>query len=266
MNSLLTLLDDIAATMDDVAVMTKVAIKKTSTLMSDDLAVNAGVINGVGANRELPIVWKIFVGSLVNKVIAIGGILLLHYLYPPLINHLLLLGGLYLCYEGAHKVVEKISNKNNEAKKESKTESARIKGAIITDLVLSFEIITMAKSEVTGDFLSIILTLSLVGLAASVLIYGLVAIIIKIDDFGVLLVEKGNTKSGQFFINSMPYIMKGLAIIGTVAMFLVGGSLIGHYFHLNYILPIIIQDLGLGIIGGGLTIFLTFLPKKILAK
>ena len=266
MNSLLTLLDDIAATMDDVAIMTKVAIKKTSTLMSDDLAVNAGVINGVQANRELPIVWKIFVGSLVNKVVAIGGILLLHYLYPPLINHLLFLGGLYLCYEGAHKVVDKFFSKDKDTKKENKSESARIKGAIITDLVLSFEIITMAKSEVSGDFLTIILTLSLVGLAASFLIYGLVAIIIKVDDFGVILVEKGSTKLGQFFINSMPYIMKGLGVIGTVAMFLVGGSLIGHYFHLRYILPTIIQDLGLGIIGGGLIISLTLLLKRLFTK
>ena len=171
MNSLLTLLDDIATTLDDVAVMTKVAIKKTSTLMSDDLAVNAGVINGVEASREIPIVTKIFFGSLINKVIAIGSILLIDYLYSPLVNHLLFIGGIYLCFEGAHKVVEKIKNKKDaKNSKASKTEKERIKGAIITDLVLSFEIITMAKSSMSGDYLGVVLSLCLVGLLASILI------------------------------------------------------------------------------------------------
>ncbi len=264
MNSLLTLLDDIATTLDDVAVMTKVAIKKTSTLMSDDLAVNAGVINGVEANREIPIVTKIFLGSLINKVLAIGSILLIDYLYSPLVNHLLFIGGIYLCYEGAHKVVEKIKNrKKKNQNKEVKTEKERIKGAIITDLVLSFEIITMAKSSMQGDYLDVVISLCVVGLLASILIYGLVAIIIKIDDFGLFLVNKGNPKIGNMFIQLMPKLMKFLGVIGTTAMFLVGGSIVIHYFHFDYITNHILQDLIIGIVAGMMAISLTTLVKKL---
>ena len=142
MFSLLTLLDDIAATLDDVAVMTKVAIKKTSALMSDDLAVNAGVVTGANPDRELPIVKAIFVGSLLNKVYCILGVFILMAVYPPALKVILFIGGLYLCFEGAHKVIEKIFHKKKLDAKVNQTvpEKVKIKGAVRTDLVLSIEI------------------------------------------------------------------------------------------------------------------------------
>ena len=251
MISLLSLFDDIAATMDDVAIMTKVAIKKTSALMSDDLAVNAGVVHGVSASRELPVVKSIFIGSLYNKVYSISVVFLLLFTYPPLLNWLLLIGGIYLSYEGVHKIWDKISSRKNPEKKVQYTEQQRIKGAVRTDLILSLEIIVIAQSSITsGTLLEKLLTLITVGLLASILIYGLVAILVKIDDFGVYLVKKEYKKTGQAFINSMPYIMKGLGFIGTTAMLLVGGGIINHHFHLPYFSFETLQHLVLGLIGG----------------
>lgn len=249
MFSLLSLLDDIATTLDDVAVMTKVAIQKTSVLMSDDLAVNAGVVTGTPAKREIPIVKAIFWGSLLNKVYCIAGVLLLLAIYEPILNYILLLGGLFLCYEGAHKVIEKLSGHNDE-KNTNLSEREKIKGAIRTDLVLSIEIILIAKQSISGTFLQELTSLTLVGLAASVLIYGLVAILVKIDDFGLYLIDKGHQKVGLSLVQLMPYMMKGLGIIGTVAMFLVGGGIVNHFFHLQFISIEIIQNLISGTISG----------------
>lgn len=238
MFSLLTLLDDVAATLDDVAVMTKIALKKTSALMSDDLAVNAGVVVGANPDRELPIVKAIFLGSLINKVYCIVGVLALQALYPPLITIILFIGGLYLCYEGAHKVWEKIFRANRDKRKNKRplTEKEKIKGAVKTDLILSIEIIVIAKTATSGGLIQQLGVLTIVGLAASVLIYGLVAFLVKIDDFGLFLVKKNYKRSGMALVQSMPYFMKGLGIIGTLAMLLVGGGIISHTFHLhNYI-------------------------------
>ena len=140
MTSLLTLLDDIATTFDDVAVMTKVAMKKTSALMTDDLAVNAGGVTGVKASRELPIVKAIFIGSLLNKVYCITGVLALTAIYAPILNVILLIGGLYLSYEGAQKVHEKLFSGKNKGQKTQATEKEKIFGAVRTDLILSIEI------------------------------------------------------------------------------------------------------------------------------
>lgn len=251
MFSLLTLLDDIATTLDDVAIMTKLAIKKTSAIMSDDLAVNAGVINGTPADRELPIIKAIFYGSLLNKLYCIVGAIALMYFYPPLIKIILFIGGLYLCFEGAHKLIEKIFHKKTEAHTEKiVTEKERINGAIRTDLILSIEIIIIAKEAITGSFFNQVISLVAVGLIASVLIYGLVAFLIKLDDLGLYLISKNYKKTGLGLVNSMPFIMKGLGIVGTIAMFLVGGGIIAHTFHLPYHLPEIIQNLIIGLIAG----------------
>jgi predicted DNA repair protein MutK len=263
MFSLLALLDDIAATLDDVAVMTKVAMKKTSALMSDDLAVNAGVVHGVNPDRELPIVKAIFIGSLVNKVIAIGGALILLAVYPPLLNLVLLLGGLFLCYEGAHKVSEKVFGKKELKEKKQLSEKQKIKGAIKTDLILSIEIIAIAKSALKGTFLEQILALILVGLAASLIIYGLVAILVKIDDFGLYLIKKGYKGAGSKLVYAMPFMMKGLGILGTTAMFLVGGGIFSHQFHLPLYAPEMLQNLVLGVIMGALTLPLVGLVMKL---
>jgi predicted DNA repair protein MutK len=268
MFSLLSLLDDIAATLDDVAVMTKVAVKKTSALMSDDLAVNTGVVHGVQPNRELPMVWKIFVGSLLNKVYCIAGVLILMAVYPPLIKVILVAGGVYLSYEGAHKVHEKLFHKDDSEKQKRKEMSIeqKIKGAVRTDLILSVEIIVIAYSSIANvqsTYLTRAFTLCVIGVLASILIYGSVALLVKIDDFGLLLMDKGYKSIGNLFVQAMPWIMKGLGIVGTAAMFLVGGGIIGHIFHIKAYMPETLQNLVVGILVGALSLgVLSLIPKK----
>lgn len=251
MFNLLALLDDIATTFDDVAVMSKLAMKKTSALMTDDLAVNSGVVTGVTPDRELPMVKAIFLGSLLNKVYCIVGVLVLLAVYPPILTGVLLLGGLYLSYEGAHKVVEKLFHKKDKhVQKKQFSEKEKVKGAIRTDLILSIEIIVIANSTIKGGLLMQTITLSVVGLLASVLIYGLVALLVKIDDLGLLLIEKGWEKFGGSLVAFMPYMMKGLGILGTTAMFLVGGGIIAHLAHLPHYMPEMLQNLLIGIAAG----------------
>ena len=252
MISLLSLFDDIATTLDDIAVMTQTALQKTSVLMTDDLAVNAGVVTGTAADRELPIVKAIFIGSLWNKVISITGVLILLAIYEPLLTGVLLIGGLYLVFEGAHKLIEKIFPKKIETEKPKikKTEKERIKGAVRTDLVLSIEIILIAKQSISGSFFNQLLSLCLVGLAASVLIYGLVAVLVKVDDLGIYLVKKEYKNFGMILVKSMPYTMKGLGVLGTIAMFLVGGGIVMHVFHFSYLLPEHLQNLVVGLFVG----------------
>ncbi len=262
MFSLLTLLDDVATTLDDVAAMTKVAMGKTSALMSDDLAVNAGVIHGVNPDREIPMVKAIFLGSLVNKVICITGVILLMTFYPPLLKVILFAGGVYLSYEGAHKVLEKVFPIKDTSKKQTLTEKEKVKGAIRTDLILSIEIIVIAKSSLTGNLLEQGLSLCIVGLAASILIYGLVTLLVKIDDFGLFLIERNYKKIGEKLVYSMPYLMKLLGVLGTVAMFLVGGGIIAHTFHIPYYLYEHLQNLIMGLIVGLVICALSSLLKR----
>lgn len=263
--SLLALLDDVAAVMDDVGLMTKVALKKTSSLMSDDLAVNANQVDGVHSSRELPVVWSIFKGSLLNKIIAISTILTIDYLYSPLNTFLLICGGLFLSYEGMHKVFEYFSKKKNENRKEI-NEKERVKGAIRTDLVLSVEIIVLTRSYISGEFIEILATLCIVGFLASVAIYGLVAIIVKVDDFGSYLALKGYKKIGLTLLNSMPVFMKCLSVVGTIAMFLVAGGIYTHSFHIKLIPIEFIQNFVFGIISGLLTLSVVTLYKKVTSR
>ena len=268
MLSLLTLLDDIATTLDDVAVMTKVAMTKTSAIMSDDLAVNADVVTGTPADRELPIVKKIFWGSLLNKVYCIVGVLVLMSVYPPILKGILILGGLYLCFEGAHKVIEKLFHKNesHSSTKKDISEKDRINGAIKTDLVLSIEIIVVAKEHLSGPFINQAIALVLVGLGASILIYGLVALLVKIDDLGLSLINKQFKKTGLALVNSMPMIMKGLGIFGTVAMLLVGGGILTHAFHVPHYAPEFIQNSIIGLIAGLVVVLLLETYAKLKTK
>lgn len=268
MITLLTLLDDIAATLDDVAVMSKVAIKKTSALMSDDLAVNAGVITGVDPSRELPIVAKIFWGSLINKIIAIAGVLILEVIYAPSISWMLLAGGLYLCYEGSHKVFEKIQAFIKQEKLATKKspdtpELKKIQGAIRTDLILSIEIIVIAKNSLSGDFYTQMLALTLVGLLASIIIYGLVAFIVKIDDIGLSLIKRDFKRIGALLVQSMPHIMRSLGIIGTIAMFLVGGGIIMHTFHWPYMTIELVDNFTVGFVAGILALVFVNISIKL---
>lgn len=256
MVNLLSLLDDIVATLDDVSVMSKVALKKTSALMSDDLAVNAGVVVGVSPNRELPIVWKIFLGSLVNKVICIAGVMLLLAFLPFALQVILVGGGLFLSYEGAHKVYEKLFKKSDKEKKKDLTEKQKVWGAIRTDLVLSVEIIVIAKNSMSGPMMDQLISLSIVGIAASLIIYGLVALVVKIDDFGLFLIKKGIHGIGAFLVSSMPYIMRALGILGTVAMLMVGGGILAHAFHVPLYMFEILQNLLLGLLVGVVLVFM----------
>lgn len=229
--SLLTLLDDITAIMDDVAVMTKMAAKKTAGVVGDDLALNANQVMGVNAERELPIIWAVAKGSLMNKVILIPAALLLSVFAPVLVVPLLMIGGAYLCFEGVEKLLHKFFNKNesNHDDTQNIDESDKIKGAIRTDFILSAEIIIIALG-VVQDYptLTKVLVLSAIGVGMTVLVYGLVAVLVKADDFGAYLVRAGKQTLGNVILWIMPWFMRCLAVAGTLAMFLVGGGIFTH--------------------------------------
>jgi len=253
--SLLTLLDDIALLLDDVALLSKVAAKKTAGVLGDDLAVNAEQLSGgIKADRELPVVWAVFKGSLLNKFILVPIALLLSYFLPIIITPLLMIGGAYLCYEGFEKVWHKFNHKDEVEKDHQKLVAAlqdlevdiqefekdKIKGAIRTDFILSAEIIIIALGTIADKSIGMqIIVLSFIALAMTIGVYGLVAGIVKIDDGGLLLLkDKGSNLwskfkrlLGQAMLSFAPKLMKFLAVAGTIAMWLVGGSLISHGVH-----------------------------------
>lgn len=235
--SLFTLLDDIASVLDDVAVMTKVAAKKTAGVVGDDLALNANQVTGVSAERELPIVWAVAKGSFINKVILVPAALLLSIFLPVLIKPLLMIGGAFLCFEGVEKLLHKFLNKQvaeeqHAAVDEIVDEKTKIKGAIRTDFILSAEIIIIALGVVgTYSVLTKSLVMALIGIGMTVLVYGLVAGIVKMDDFGMWLMAKPNgavRALGKGIILFMPWFMRSLSVLGMLAMFLVGGGIIAH--------------------------------------
>ena len=194
-SSLFTLLDDIASLLDDVSVMTKVAAKKTVGVVGDDLALNANQVTGATAERELPIVWAVTKGSLVNKIILIPIALLLSAFLPALIVPLLMIGGAYLCFEGVEKILHKFffpHHDEHQPEKKPFDEKNKIKGAIRTDFILSAEIIIIALGELSdAEILTRIISLIIIGLGITVVVYGLVTLIVKADDFGVFLMKKG---------------------------------------------------------------------------
>lgn len=233
-SSLLALIDDIASLLDDVAVMTKVAGQKTAGVLGDDLALNAEQVIGAASERELPIVYSVFKGSLINKMILVPSALVISAFASWLIIPLLMCGGLFLSYEGFEKVFEKIFHK-----KEKKSvpdilefnETEKIKGAIRTDFILSAEIIAITLGVVQNTAVpQQALVLSLVAVAMTVFVYGFVAGIVKIDDLGLYLIKnKPNLKKmGYFLLSAAPYLMKLLGVLGTAAMFLVGGGILVH--------------------------------------
>ncbi len=238
--SLFTLLDDIASVLDDVSVMTKVAAKKTAGVVGDDLALNANQVTGVRAERELPIVWAVAKGSLINKVILIPIALLLAVFMPVLITPLLMIGGAFLCFEGVEKLLHKFfhsshADDHSHTETNGEDEADKIKGAIRTDFILSAEIIIIALGTVENASLTVkIAVLSAIGIGITLVVYGLVAAIVKADDFGAYLVSKGKgalTAIGNAILWLMPRFMRGLSVIGTIAMFLVGGGIFAHKFE-----------------------------------
>lgn len=241
--SLLTLLDDIATVLDDVAVMTKVAARKTAGVLGDDLALNAQQVTGVRAERELPVVWGVAKGSFKNKLILVPAALLISVVAPWLIVPMLLLGGLFLCFEGVEKIAEKLFHHDNDVKPQQISaenvdlvayEREKIKGAIRTDFVLSAEIIVITLGTVQDHpFLTQAIVVSLIAAVMTAGVYGLVAGIVKLDDAGLYLVKHSNGAGfkhsfGSLLVNVAPYLMKTLAVVGTIAMFLVGGGIVVH--------------------------------------
>ena len=245
--SLLALIDDIASVLDDVALMTKVAAKKTAGVLGDDLALNAQQVSGVRAERELPVVWAVGVGSLKNKVILVPAALAISAFIPWAVTPLLMIGGLYLCFEGVEKLAHRWLHGADEGEAEHAGELAaladenvdlvafeadKIKGAIRTDFVLSAEIIVIALGTVAGKpFALQVAVLSGIGLIMTVGVYGIVAGIVKMDDLGVYLLQKPGALSraiGRGLLLAAPKLMKSLAVIGTAAMFMVGGGILTH--------------------------------------
>jgi len=235
----LLLLDDIATLLDDVAVLSKVAAKKTAGVLGDDLALNAQQVTGVNADRELPVVWAVAKGSFVNKLILIPTALLISGFAPWAVVPLLMVGGAYLCFEGFEKVLEKtlaLFKKNPRRQKPTPqievSEDKKIQGAIRTDFILSAEIIIITLGTLTEvDFSQRLLVLCLVSIAMTVGVYGLVATIVKIDDAGLLLLKRPDSfskKLGAFLVRMAPGLMRAIGIAGTVAMFVVGGGIVSH--------------------------------------
>ena len=250
--SLLTLLDDIASVLDDVSLMTKVAAKKTAGVLGDDLALNAHQVSGVNADRELPVVWAVAKGSLWNKAILVPAALLISSFVPWLVTPLMVLGGAYLCYEGVEKLAhrflhsraedaqhhaEHVAAINNPAVDIVAVEKDKVKGAIRTDFILSAEIIVITLGTVAdAAFATRLLVLVGIALIMTVGVYGLVAGIVKLDDGGVLLSARGGDSAwarlqralGAGILKAAPYLMKTLSVVGTAAMFLVGGGILTH--------------------------------------
>jgi predicted DNA repair protein MutK len=245
--SLLALIDDIATILDDVALMTKVAVKKTAGVLGDDLALNAQQVAGVRAERELPVVWAVAVGSLKNKLILVPSALAISALAPWAGLPLLMLGGLYLCFEGVEKLAHRRLHGAHEVEAEHARELAafadpavdlvalergKIEGAIRTDFVLSAEIIVIALGTVAGKaFATQIAVLSGIGLIMTVGVYGIVAGIVKIDDVGLYLLRQSGALAqavGRVLLLAAPRLMKALTLIGTAAMFMVGGGILTH--------------------------------------
>lgn len=257
--SLLTLLDDIAAVLDDVALMSKMAAKKTAGVLGDDLALNAQQLSGVASEREIPVVWAVAKGSFKNKLILVPSALLISAFIPWLIMPLLLMGGLFLCFEGAEKILEKLfphSHQHEEKEEQVNTgesaeeyEKRKVAGAIRTDFILSAEIIVIALGTVTGSsIVTQIIVVSLIAVLMTIGVYGLVAGIVKLDDLGFYLERTSNgeglkAKLGVALVAFAPKLMKMLAVVGTAAMFLVGGGIVVHSVPaIHHLIEPIIMD------------------------
>ncbi|MGN4934877.1 DUF808 domain-containing protein [Aeromonas rivipollensis] len=241
--SLLALLDDIASVLDDVALMTKMAAKKTAGVLGDDLALNAEQVSGVRAERELPVVWKVAKGSFRNKLILVPAAIAISALIPWLITPLLMLGGAYLCFEGAEKLAHKfLPHDSGETASSTEAipddleafEQQKIKGAIRTDFILSAEIIVIALGTVQGSSLGLqIAVVAGIALLMTVGVYGLVGLIVKLDDIGLHLLQKPDASVlrralGRGLLVTAPRLMHLLALVGTIAMFMVGGGILVH--------------------------------------
>ena len=270
-SGIFALLDDIAALMDDVAVLTKVAGKKTAGILGDDLAVNAEKASGFLSSRELPVLWAITKGSFLNKLIILPLAFLLSAFIPAAVTIILILGGLYLAYEGAEKIYEYFfphTDKHETPVLEELTEEevlsrekGKIKSAILTDFILSVEIVIIALGSVeTEPLLTQIVVVTILALIATVGVYGIVALIVRMDEFGAKLIaynDEENTisdKMGIFLVNALPKVIKSLTVIGTIALLLVSGGIFAHNIDLLHgfleSLPAILVEFLIGLVVG----------------
>jgi predicted DNA repair protein MutK len=277
------LLDDIAVLADDVAVATKIATKKTVGILGDDIAVSAQQATGFKQERELQIIWAIIKGSLKNKLIILPLAFLLSIFAPFLIPYILIAGAFYLLYEGVekieeylhsklHKKVDKIKSKDSIKNLDVdilEVEKTKIKSAILTDFILSVEIIIIALSSVIDKALAMqIFAVSMVAVLATFGVYGLVAAIVRIDNIGFWLIKKEFIKTGNFLISLMPKIIKTLSVVGTFAMLLVGGEILIHnvtYIH-HFFDIAVLNSIFVGIVGGTLVLMLMKIKNKIFMK
>jgi uncharacterized protein len=275
------ILDDITALMDDVAVATKVATQKTAGILGDDLAVNAEKATGFLSSRELPVLWAITKGSFINKLIIVPIALLLNAFFPAAINIILILGGFYLAYEGVEKIIDYFFHRSKtghevieeDEKDHSIMEKTKVKSAIATDFILSIEIVIIALGSVAEQSLSTqIATVIAVAILATVGVYGIVALIVRMDDAGYRLIKHSNNTGflsmlGTLLVKALPVIIRILAVVGTLALLLVAGGIFLHnidYFH--HFLPgiyAIIKEFAFGIAGGLIVVIIVTIFKKV---
>jgi len=279
------LLDDIAVLMDDVVAMSKITTKKTAGILGDDLAVNAEKASGFVSSREIPVLWAITKGSFLNKLIILPVAFLFSAFLPSVLNIILVIGGLYLAYEGTEKIYEFLFHRNQDLKHKNEStrtgdlsadeEKEKIKSAIITDFILSVEIVIIAISTVIDrDLFFQVIVVTIVAIIATVGVYGIVALIVRMDDFGIHLVKenpKSNflNKIGKFLILALPQIVRALSVVGTIALLLVAGGIFVHNIEfMHHILenwPGLLRDFTIGFVVGIATL-LVISPIKALYK
>lgn len=282
-SGIIAILDDIAALMDDVAVNAKLATKKTAGILGDDLAVNAEKSTGFVSSRELPVLWAIMKGSFINKLIIVPAALLLNVFLPAAIKIILIFGGFYLAYEGVEKIAEYLFHKKPPASRvvdqliqeDAALERLKIRSAITTDFILSVEIVIIALSTVLSKSLTIqILTLTVVSILATVGVYGIVALIVRMDDLGIKLIVRSGEKGflntlGVLLIKTLPVVIKILAVAGTIALIFVSGGIFAHNIdYLHHLLPgwpSMVKEFAYGVAGGLLALVLIAATKKILS-
>ena len=280
------ILDDIAALMDDVAMTSKLATKKTAGILGDDLAVNAEKATGFLSSREIPVLWAITKGSFVNKLIILPVVFLLNWLYPPAIKMALIIGGFYLAYEGVEKIIEYFFHRAKDAaqvvaestleESDEHSEKAKVKSAIKTDFILSLEIVIIALGtamEKEHPLLTQILSVTFVAIIATVGVYGIVALIVRMDDAGFYLMRRSDDKSflsslGGLLIKALPFVIKALAVLGTIALILVSGGIFLHnidYLHhlIPHSIPSVLAEFSMGIVFGLVTVLVMTVFKKL---
>ena len=282
-SGILSILDDIAVLMDDVAILSKAATKKTIGILADDLAINADKASGFTSSRELPVLWKLTKGSFLNKLIILPGVFLLSAYLPSIIIPILICGGIYLSFEGALNVYKMIFNKKMKANNlkikqnedPSVLEEKKIKSAILIDFILSIEIIIITLGTVLDQTISIqIFVVSIIALLSTIGVYGLVALLVRIDDAGYRLISisKNNLmkKAGLFMVRALPVIIRTLKIVGTLAMILVGGGIFVHNIdmvhQLVYGWPIYPADFVIGLTFGSIFLSVYLLFKRLSTK